>query len=616
MGQKLFRQNHDQYSDTSALVGGPKPVKDDNKHKIQTEELKVDKKLLVVAIDIGTTYSGYAFSFAHEQGEEMANPDNMHAGRWGCEGGSESSVRTPSCLLLQPDKSFDSFGYEAITKYNGLSADNEHRDWYFFWQFKMVLHKDEEIKENSIIKDVHGKEMETLQVFGYSIQYLKDHLMKQIRNSTPDLRDTDICWVITVPAIWNDSAKKFMRQAAEFAGIKKDQIEIALEPESAALYCRSMKTCLGEEQGSSGLTSFPVGTRYMVLDCGGGTVDVTVHEVTGENTLRELHLATGGAWGGSLVNKAFDEFISSLAGPETFLQFTTEYHADYLELIQEFDLKKRMTKPNTSEPVRIKIPFSLRQNLSENEILAKAESTTKLVREKLIIQPRQLEAFFDDAVRDILKHVDGLVKAIPERIDVLLLVGGFAESLILQKAIKDQFESKLKVVIPIEPSLSVMKGAVLYGFKPTSIAFRRSRYTYGFSTSMSFKQGKHPPHKKSGLDGKAFCDDIFDKHVEINQEIPTCEVISKRIYYPVTDNDKVFQISLYRSLAKNPKFVDEQDCKIVETVEIDVDTSIGKNSRERQLTVRTIFGASDIRILAEQKGGKKKEAIFKLNGIF
>ena len=52
-------------------------------------------------------------------------------------------------------------------------------------------------------------------MFRYSIQYLKEHLMKVVQNCNPDIRPTDIRWVITVPAIWKDSAKKFMRQAAE-----------------------------------------------------------------------------------------------------------------------------------------------------------------------------------------------------------------------------------------------------------------------------------------------------------------------------------------------------------------------------------------------------------------
>lgn len=40
------------------------------------------------------------------------------------------------------------------------------------------------------------------------------------------------------------------------------------------------------------------GTRYIVVDCGGGTVDITVHELdTKLGTLKELYKATGGPYG-------------------------------------------------------------------------------------------------------------------------------------------------------------------------------------------------------------------------------------------------------------------------------------------------------------------------------
>lgn len=40
-------------------------------------------------------------------------------------------------------------------------------------------------------------------------------------------------------------------------------------------------------------------TVYAVVDCGGGTVDITVHQMTDRATghLKELHKATGGPHG-------------------------------------------------------------------------------------------------------------------------------------------------------------------------------------------------------------------------------------------------------------------------------------------------------------------------------
>ena len=93
--------------------------------------------LAVVAIDFGTTYSGFAFSFIKDQGKDaiFMNMD------WVNEQGSQTS-KTPTCLLLKSDLSFDSFGYEAIEKYASLGGGAEE-EYLFFKHFKMALHNDE-----------------------------------------------------------------------------------------------------------------------------------------------------------------------------------------------------------------------------------------------------------------------------------------------------------------------------------------------------------------------------------------------------------------------------------------------------------------------------------------
>ena len=45
------------------------------------------------------------------------------------------------------------------------------------------------------------------------------------------------------------------------------------------------------------------GTRYVVVDCGGGTVDITAHELLEGSRLKELQRASGGAHG-SIGNAA------------------------------------------------------------------------------------------------------------------------------------------------------------------------------------------------------------------------------------------------------------------------------------------------------------------------
>lgn len=64
------------------------------------------------------------------------------------------------------------------------------------------------------LHDDKNLEMPAMEVFTASIKYLKDHLLQSFKDKSMDIKPEEIHWVITVPAIWTDSAKKFMREAA------------------------------------------------------------------------------------------------------------------------------------------------------------------------------------------------------------------------------------------------------------------------------------------------------------------------------------------------------------------------------------------------------------------
>ena len=60
---------------------------------------------------------------------------------WANEQGGRTS-KTPTCLLLNSDLSFDSFGYEAVEKYAGHQDECNEGGYLFFQHFKMALHND------------------------------------------------------------------------------------------------------------------------------------------------------------------------------------------------------------------------------------------------------------------------------------------------------------------------------------------------------------------------------------------------------------------------------------------------------------------------------------------
>jgi hypothetical protein len=53
---------------------------------------------------------------------------------------------------------------------------------------------------------------------------------------------------------------------------------------------------------------------FYVIHFKGGTIDITVHQVIVDGKLRELHKASGGAWGGTMVDKAYEQFLADIAG--------------------------------------------------------------------------------------------------------------------------------------------------------------------------------------------------------------------------------------------------------------------------------------------------------------
>ena len=107
-----------------------------------------------------------------------------------------------------------------------------------------------------------------------------------------------------------------MKMAAVMADIiesaTSDRLTLALEPEAACVAC---------EQENSNLAK---GDNFMVLDCGGGTIDITMHHVEEKNPvlkLKEIAPPSGGPFGSTYVDLEFEKFLQELIGDEAFARF-------------------------------------------------------------------------------------------------------------------------------------------------------------------------------------------------------------------------------------------------------------------------------------------------------
>lgn len=68
----------------------------------------------------------------------------------------------------------------------------------------------------------NGKTLPALTVFSTTLRYFRDHALRELTDATgrSKVDVDDVRWVITVPAIWRQQSKQFMREAAYMVSFK------------------------------------------------------------------------------------------------------------------------------------------------------------------------------------------------------------------------------------------------------------------------------------------------------------------------------------------------------------------------------------------------------------
>lgn len=113
------------------------------------------------------------------------------------------------------------------------------------------------------------------------------------------VKDTEIQFIFTVPAVWSDSAKDATRRAAQRAGIGPN-LTLISEPEAAVMY--TLKTMPRK--------TLRPGQVFICVDCGGGTVDLTAHEVVSVDPLKIRECAVGKSYRTSSSTQSCEELGS------------------------------------------------------------------------------------------------------------------------------------------------------------------------------------------------------------------------------------------------------------------------------------------------------------------
>ena len=329
-------------------------------------------------------------------------------------------------------------------------------------------------------------------------------------------------------------------------------------------------------------------------------------------TLKELQKPSGGDYGGTTVDNAFRSILNKLFGADVINEFKMESTGEFYELLDRFEVKKRYF--DGTDKITLQFPYNLfelyeqRTLESINNTLESSPYKDRIVfkRDKMIITLELARDMFDEAVNKIVDKTNELLGAV-SNIEAVVLVGGFSESPYLNNIMKTKFEGKtiyqtaVQVLSPNEPSSAVIKGAVINGHDPKAIDSRVCKYTYGIGRMMWFDDHVHPTSKRIVVDGTPYCDDLFNKHIEIGQTVRLGDDFEEHDYYPVTDYMKQGVLMVYASTKRNPQFIDEPECQLVGLIRIDL---TGGNANAKVL-VKLVFGGTELIVEAlEEDTGK------------
>lgn len=572
----------------------------------------------VTSIDFGTYASGFSIAMkgAGTVSVEDAAINVFAPGDSTSSGGVHKAL---SAILLKADtEDVVAIGARARKLFAASCDDGKQAQYLYFEHFKMGMSpQTRKVKPNAVMIKASGANVEKplmLPVSKY-LSVIKKEASARLavldEVTRGDIPPAKIGWVITVPAIWDDEAKMFMREAAVKAGIvdavDSRRLVLALEPEGAII--SSMLSSVPEVR-----PLFVRGSRLMVLDCGGGTVDITVSEVKTADPISAVEIlpASGGAWGGTYVDRAYLQMLATLMGADAFGALD---HGMKVELLDSWEVTKRKFNPTDAHhennvdlsaamdvlkdmgPTYRDIKDRVHRNLvTVNEargLRGPGEQMEMTSSGVLKISAACMRGLFDAVIDLTLAHVRTLLDKPVLRdqpLNFLLLVGGFAESPYLQQRVREAFAGRLRVVTPPRPELLVVRGAAQFGLYPTTfITRRKTRYTYAITVSNPWDDRKHAGYevlryRPEGRDVD-YCNKILLKLVGIGKDVGVNEVITREGLCVVSPTQRVVTVKLYRLSEDLPASEDAVRPRVVQPTGGTIPDAIPASAKLGELTV-------------------------------
>lgn len=312
----------------------------------------------------------------------------------------------------------------------------------------------------------------------------------------------------------------------------------------------------------------------IVVDCGGGTVDLiaytTVHDMQlGKTIVEEVCGGVAGLCGGSYVDEAFFEFLRNKLGP-TYEEHMQKRPRDAVVINNNWIKIKHAFGSTSVKSSWIEIPPRLCDKLADAGILEDADDG-----ESWEISPPDMEMIFDPTVRQILTLVRQQIEGCRNKgrpATHLLLVGGFGGSQYLERKLRSVFcsgGSNLELIVPPCPEDAVVHGA-LESMRGAKVIRRRiARLTFGTCVDDVYVEGRHNPEKKLRIPAypELYALDCFEVLVRKNTLVDPDIPVSMK-YSVQSAHAQHMVLRIFSSDKEDPVHVDEPGSQLLEEVTV------------------------------------------------
>ncbi|CAG8725611.1 36835_t:CDS:2, partial [Racocetra persica] len=545
---------------------------DDNYISSSNDDIRV-----VIGFDFGTTYSGFAY--CHTKTKEIITNETWP--------GLKGHLKTPT-VIKYTDDNYDSvklWGYPALAQRPKKKKD-DNVDTKSIEHFKLCL------------SDLPDKLKPSLPIPETRVitDYFREigNLMKETVERTWPFVDflNQVLLVLTVPAGFSEKTKRIMKECMYNAGLIKSQdtetVQFTTEPEAAAIYC--MKHCLKEQS----LTSDD--TIFMIVDCGGGTVDLTTRKLLAGGQLGEVTERAGDFCGSTFIDRNFLELMDSIAGKSAMKKLNDNNYGELQYLVKEFceQIKLQFTGDDPDFHYEIDLESTcpaLKKYVTGNELKELEKNMWEID-----ITFDSIKAMFDPIIDRIIRMIQAQLEnalnssfgvarirkprhsILANKCSAIFLVGGFGQSKYLFNRIKKEFSDKVEnISVPTQPAAAICRGSTMYGLSMNSanidpdlatakfvIGTRVLKYTYGVRVCGVWTKDD-PPHRKL-RNGRIHKFNRLAKRgveVKIDQEFTGT-------YLPVEPDSNSLVFYIFITENSDGKYCDEDGMKLLGSLRIDL----------------------------------------------